>query len=152
MAHFEQSDPISPGPVSVEKDMRKDSRVMHRVLRRLKKASVVMGAIITLILCLLSPAQGKLTDSERAWLEEHRDIRLGVDPAWPPFEFFDGSRVYAGIASDYVKRLNQELDINMVPVSGLSWPKVVAMAKKGQMDVLPCVMQTDKRSEYLLFT
>jgi hypothetical protein len=29
--------------------------------------------------------QIQLTSEEKDWLAEHKDIRLGVDPVWPPF-------------------------------------------------------------------
>ena len=31
----------------------------------------------------------ELTEAERQWLEEHPVIKMGPDPNWPPFEFFD---------------------------------------------------------------
>ncbi len=30
----------------------------------------------------------KLTADEQAWLRAHKEIRLGIDPAWAPIEFF----------------------------------------------------------------
>lgn len=93
-----------------------------------------------------------LSDKERAWLRDHPDIRLGVDPAWPPFEFFDDTRVYRGIASDYVEAVSRQLDIRMTPTPGLSWPEVVAGARERTVDVLPCLVKTPERSEFLAFT
>ena len=96
--------------------------------------------------------QIQLTSGEKDWLAEHKDIRLGVDPAWPPFEFFDTTKVYSGIASDYVRRLNENLKINMTPVPNLSWPEVMNKARAGEIDVLPCVAKTPERSKFLLFS
>jgi PAS domain S-box-containing protein len=102
----------------------------------------------------LDMAQKKslLTENEKEWLTEKRDIRLGVNPTWPPFEFFDATKAYAGIASDYVKILNNRLNIDMAPVPELSWPQVLKMAQAGKIDVLPCAVKTLERSKYLLFT
>ena len=96
--------------------------------------------------------QIQLTSGEKDWLAEHKDIRLGVDPAWSPFEFFDTTKVYSGIASDYVRRLNENLKINMTPVPNLSWPEVMNKARAGEIDVLPCVAKTPERSKFLLFS
>jgi PAS domain S-box-containing protein len=93
-----------------------------------------------------------LSEEEKAWLAEHKHIRLGVDPAWPPFEFFDITRVYSGIASDYVRLLNQKLNIEMVPVQDLSWSMVMDKARANEIDVLPCVLKTPARSKFLRFT
>ncbi|MDH3347847.1 MAG: PAS domain S-box protein [Desulfobulbaceae bacterium] len=92
------------------------------------------------------------TKTEKAWLATHKNIRLGVDPQWAPFEFFDATKVYSGIASAYVKIINETLDINMYPLKGFSWSEVVEKTKTGEIDVLPCAMQSTKRSKFLNFT
>ena len=79
-------------------------------------------------------------------------MRLGVDPTWPPFEFLDPTKIYSGIASDYVRRLNELMQINMAPVPELSWSEVMSKAQKGEIDVLACIVQTAERSEFLLFS
>ena len=40
----------------------------------------------------------------------------------------------------------------MVPVPNLSWSEVLEKTQAGEIDVLPCVVKTPQRSEYLLFT
>jgi polar amino acid transport system substrate-binding protein len=94
----------------------------------------------------------RLTVAEEAWISEHAKIRLGVDPAWPPFEFFDVTRVYSGISSDYVRLLNGKLNIDMQPVRDLSWSEVLDKARAGEIDVLPSIVKTPERSKFLLFT
>jgi PAS domain S-box-containing protein len=93
-----------------------------------------------------------LTEVEKGWLSGHKNPRLGVDPAWPPFEFFNETKLYSGIASDYVRWLNKRLNINMEPVPKLTWTEVMEKARAGEIDILPCVVQTSDRSEFLLFT
>jgi PAS domain S-box-containing protein len=102
----------------------------------------------------LAPRQRiiELTDEEKQWLAAHQNIRLGVNPARPPFEYFDATQSYAGIASAYVRRLNQQLKIDMKPVEGLTWAEVMAAAKAGEIDVLPCVLKTPELSKLLLLT
>ena len=93
-----------------------------------------------------------LSEEEKAWLAEHKNIRLGVDPGWPPFEFFDVARIYSGISSGYVRLLNDKLNLNMKPVSDISWYEVMQRARKGGVDVLPCVAKTPEREKFLRFT
>jgi PAS domain S-box-containing protein len=126
-------------------------RLFSKVLnQQLKLYSLDLNAIANLI----TPQQisAGLTEAEKAWLAEHKHIRLGVDPAWPPFEFFDITRVYSGIASDYVRFLNQKLNIEMMPVQDLSWSIVMDKARASEIDVLPCVLKTPERSKFLWFT
>jgi PAS domain S-box-containing protein len=101
---------------------------------------------------LESTVQIQLTPEEKAWLADHKSIHLGVDPSWPPFEFFDATRVYSGIASDYVLRLNRQLNIKMAPVPNLSWPEVMDRARAVEIDVLPCISKSPERSKFLFFT
>ncbi len=93
-----------------------------------------------------------LTSQEQKWLKAHKQIRLGVDPLWPPFEFLELGENYRGIAADFVRTINDDLDIEMKHVSGLTWAQVIEKAKAGEIDVLPCVVKTPERMEYLNFT
>lgn len=93
-----------------------------------------------------------LSRAEKEWLRRHKNIRLGVDPAWPPFEYVDVGNIYKGISSDYVRILNERLKINMQHVEIPSWKEVVEKAKRKEVDVLPGVMRTPEREKYLNFT
>lgn len=97
-------------------------------------------------------AQYALTAEETAWIEAHPVIRCGVDPEFAPFEFFSKSGVYGGIASDYVRILNSRLGLNLEVVPDLSWPEVIAGAKKQTIDVLPCVARTRQREAFMAFS
>jgi signal transduction histidine kinase len=94
----------------------------------------------------------KLTPEEEAWLAGHHDIRIGVDPEFYPFEFLDAQGQYSGIASDYVRLLNQRLGISMQVVPGLSWKEATTQAKEQKIDILPCVGKTPDRATYLNFS
>ncbi len=92
-----------------------------------------------------------LTEDEIHWIEEHPKIRLGIDPEFAPFEFMeDGS--YSGMTSDYVRLLNQRLNLNMTIVEGLSWKQASEAAKSGEIDILPAVGKTEARQNYLNYT
>ena len=93
-----------------------------------------------------------LTEAERKWLADHQDIRLGVDPAWPPFEFIDNKDLYAGIGSGFIKAISDRLGTKMTPIPGLTWSQVIEKAKAGEIDVLPAVTRTSERDKYLNFT
>jgi len=94
----------------------------------------------------------ELTEAERGWLAEHPQLRLGVDPAWAPFEFLDASGRYRGMAAEYMKLLGNLLGVSLTPVTDLSWPQVIHAARSGELDVLPAVLDTPQRREFLAFT
>ncbi|MDM8537263.1 transporter substrate-binding domain-containing protein [Desulfobacterales bacterium HSG17] len=91
-------------------------------------------------------AQGK------KWIDNHPKLKLGIDPAWPPFEFTDPVGKYSGIASGIVDAVRNQLGIKMIPIPGLTWSQVIARMKKGEIDVLPAVVPTLQRREYMIFT
>ena len=94
----------------------------------------------------------RLTADEREWLARHRDIRLAVDPARPPYEFVDSLQVYSGIASDYVRRINAALGTHMEPCPDLSPEQAIEKFLGGDLDVIPCVVVMEKWGQRLLYT
>jgi PAS domain S-box-containing protein len=98
------------------------------------------------------PGQVMLTPAERAWLDAHRDIRLGVDLARPPIEMLGLDGSYQGIAADYVRIINQRLGLNMKPASSLPRKEALAKAQAGDLDILPALGRTPEREATLGFT
>lgn len=94
-----------------------------------------------------------LTLEEQQWLQQHKEIRIGIDPVWPPVEYFgaDGE-TYLGMASDVMELISKRLGVSLSVVTGISWPEVHEQAKKGGIDLLPAVTETGPRSQYLSFT
>ncbi|OHB25221.1 MAG: hypothetical protein A2X84_13005 [Desulfuromonadaceae bacterium GWC2_58_13] len=94
----------------------------------------------------------RLTTAEQEWIEQHRSIRLGVDPSWPPFEYFDDSGHYLGMASDYLRLLNERLGLDLTPVAGLTWAQAVEGAQSRSLDGLSCLTETPHRKTFLDFS
>ncbi|MCP4700219.1 MAG: transporter substrate-binding domain-containing protein [Gammaproteobacteria bacterium] len=99
-----------------------------------------------------SPDKPDLNEKERAWLNARAKLRLGIDPDWPPIEFVDEQGRYQGISSGYMRHLSRLLGVEMIPVPGLAWEQVIEKAKVGELDLLPVLVKTPKRAEYLNFT
>jgi len=94
----------------------------------------------------------KLTDGEKAWLAEHKTMRLGVDPAYPPFDFIAEDGTYSGMASDYARLVGERLGVTLEVVPGLSWSQVIEGVKSGAVDLLPAVTKTPERDEFMNFS
>lgn len=92
-----------------------------------------------------------LTEKEKEWIRQHPTIHLGIDPEFAPFEYMDNGK-YSGIASDYIKLLNQRLGLNMQVVKGLSWEQAVNKARNKEVDVLPIVGMTEERKQFLNYS
>lgn len=98
------------------------------------------------------PSPLRLSEEERFWLSQHREIRLAIDPDFAPVEFIDEQGNYSGISADYVDRLSEKLGITMRVIPGISWSQALTLAKKGEIDVFAAITATDERKEYLGFT
>ena len=109
-------------------------------------------AVLVVLMGVFHAWADELTLEERNWLAAHRSLRVGVAPAWAPFEFFDDDQTHAGITSDYVRILNEHLNLEMAAVYGLTWDVILNKARNGDIDVITAIMNTEERSEYLSFT
>ncbi|WP_286946977.1 response regulator [Acetobacterium sp. UBA5834] len=92
------------------------------------------------------------TPEELAFMEEHPVIRLGVDPKFVPFEFFDKDGTYQGITSDYLEIISEKTGLEMVVTPGLTWTEAYEKALHGEVDMLPAVSKTPAREHYFLFS
>ncbi|MGL1861747.1 MAG: transporter substrate-binding domain-containing protein [Pseudodesulfovibrio sp.] len=99
------------------------------------------------------PAVNKvvLTDDEKQWIADHKDIRLGVDPSWAPFECFQGV-TYSGLSAEHVKLLAKDTGLTFAPPPILNWTEVIRLAKEQKLDVLPAVTRTPEREKHLSFS
>ncbi|MGR8931550.1 MAG: transporter substrate-binding domain-containing protein, partial [Gammaproteobacteria bacterium] len=93
-----------------------------------------------------------LTSEERAWLSQHKRIRLGIDPSWAPFEFFDKQGRYGGISAGFIAEVAKRLNVAMMPVEERSWSDVLEAAANREVDVLPMASSSEDRRKYLLFS
>ena len=93
-----------------------------------------------------------LTADEREWLARHRDIRLGVDVARPPFEHVDEKGAYTGISAEFIAEAAKRLGITVVPQIGMQWTEAMEKVKVGDIDVIPKVTPSAAREKFLIFT
>ncbi|WP_374441805.1 EAL domain-containing protein [Pseudomonas panipatensis] len=115
-----------------------------------------MPRLLAVLLCLAfwPPLAGALTltADEQAWLQQHPQLRLGVNAAWSPFEFRDDQGRYQGLAADYVQVIRDRLHIEVLPTQTNDWNQLLDQARRGDVDLLPGIMATPERTEYLSFT
>lgn len=94
-----------------------------------------------------------LTTAERAWLDAHPVIRMGIDKQFAPYEWLDENERYLGIAADYIKLLEHRLNVRFKPVKDKdTWMDVLEAARKGEIDMVSCLVKTPERSTYLQFS
>ncbi len=129
--------------------------IINKALSRITKAQ--RKAIFKKWLGYASKAEDlkiriKLTETESRWLKQHPDIRLGIDQHWPPVEFVDHKGQYSGLSSDFIKIFSQAFDVNIMVDTSLSWEQVIQQAREHRLDLLPAVLKTPARENFLSFT
>ncbi|AIR89106.1 bifunctional diguanylate cyclase/phosphodiesterase [Pseudomonas cremoricolorata] len=114
----------------------------------------LLPACLLLLMSLWTTAASalNLTQEEQNWLSKHPDIRLGVDSAWPPFEFRDPSGRYQGLSADYIGLIEKRLGITATALPPSSWTQLLDQARNNRLDLLAGVMSTPERQQYLSFT
>jgi PAS domain S-box-containing protein len=96
--------------------------------------------------------QDQLSESERAWLQQHPSVRLGVDPAWPPFDFVNESGAHDGLVADVLAVLQKTIGIEFQREEDLTWDQVIQKAKTRELDVVSLASQTTEREQYLAWS
>ena len=85
-------------------------------------------------------------------MQQHPSIRLGVNPAYPPFDYFESDGTFAGMSADYIDLIAERLGIEMTVVPDLTWTEVFDAVKDDRIDVIVGVKSTVPRREFLNFT
>ena len=93
-----------------------------------------------------------LSKTERQWLRDRRDIRLGADADWAPYEFIDSSGKQQGISADIIKLIEQRIGIKFKLTRQDSWSETMGKIKNHEIDLLAAVIKTPDREKYLKYT
>ncbi|MEC7815092.1 MAG: transporter substrate-binding domain-containing protein [Pseudomonadota bacterium] len=92
-----------------------------------------------------------LTIAEREWLAANANLRAGIKTDWPPFEYRQDGRP-AGLVTDLLSRLEQDLDIRLERVQVDSTANGEERLKSGDLDILPGMSKTPRTEQDFLFT
>lgn len=93
-----------------------------------------------------------LNDKEKEWIKNHKTIRVGHDPNWAPFEFFDKNGESFGINIEYIKYIASVLNLKIEFIKTNTWQETLDNIKNKDVDLLTGVSQTPDRLDYMSFT
>ena len=93
-----------------------------------------------------------LTQAERIWLRQHPTVRIGVDPAYPPYSFINPDGQYQGVAMDFIHLIGDHLGVNIDVVGGLDWPRILDGARNRSVDLVLTATNREDRKAYLEFS
>ncbi|GAB6069369.1 hypothetical protein JCM30760_04660 [Thiomicrorhabdus hydrogeniphila] len=92
------------------------------------------------------------TKQEIEYLHKHPVITMAADGNWAPFEFYDTTGGYQGMAADYFKLFEAKLGVHFKAKFSSSWTRIVKEAEQGKVDLFSCAVATPERSQYMRFT
>ncbi|QJB57377.1 transporter substrate-binding domain-containing protein [Pseudodesulfovibrio sp. zrk46] len=94
----------------------------------------------------------KLTSEEKAWLAQHRVIRLGATPSTRPLEYFGEKAEYMGMVADYMALLEDRLGIRFEVQESTNLKKLLKMAEDRKLDVIASFRANPADIDYMLFS
>lgn len=92
-----------------------------------------------------------LSQKEKEYLKQKKEIKICIDPAWMPFESFVGGK-HVGMTAEYFKIFQERLNIPIRALKTTSWNESIEFAKKRKCDLFSLAMSTPKRLKYMNFT
>ena len=92
-----------------------------------------------------------LTDEEKQWIAEHPVLKASNELEWPPLDFVRAGKA-TGFSIEYLNLIAKKLGFKVKYINGYGWDDLLSMLENKEIDIAQSIIQTPKRSEYLLFT
>lgn len=130
-------------------------KVLHmprKLITTTRITLLITALFFTLTVSAKHSPELALTPDEQAWLEAHPVIRVAVDPDSPPFEEITEQGQYQGISADLVAMIESQLGVRFEIVPARDWAHVLDMIRKQEADLVPAVVQSADREQFLSFT
>jgi len=133
--------------------MAKRMSAMRRPYVKFAVAGFVVLAVLgALFLGSSSRQRLKLTPQERAWIADHKKIRLGVTPSTRPLEFFGEKAEYKGMVADYMHLLGDRLGMEFEVVETTNLKKLLQKAEDREVDLIAAFWANPASIDYMRFT
>jgi len=92
-----------------------------------------------------------LTEQQKEYLLEKKEITMCVDPKWFPFESIEDGK-HQGMIADIFKELTTYLPVPIKLIETNTWAQTLKYAKNKKCDILAGAVRTQLREQYLNFT
>ncbi len=93
----------------------------------------------------------KLTEDEKQYLKNKKELKMCVDPDWMPFEKIENGK-HIGVSADYIKLLKEKIGTSITLTPTTSWSDSILFIKERKCDIVPLAMETPKRKKFMNFT
>ena len=92
-----------------------------------------------------------LTPEEQAYIRTHRELIVSNESDWPPFDFEEAGEP-KGYSIDLLKLLAEKSGLKFRFTNGYSWAEMMAMFRRGEIDIVHALYKTPERTKEGLFT
>lgn len=89
--------------------------------------------------------------AEQDWLDQHLEIRIGINHSWPPMDFVDDSGRASGLGVDFIHAINKRLDGRLKIVPG-PWSEIYQQVQDKKLDGLMDITKKESREPFFNFT
>ena len=129
-----------------------------------KKLSTYLGLMIGALflfvagigpaLAVNAPAASPLhlTAKEKAWLAEHKTVRVAFDGHFPPYSFLNDDSKIEGLAVDILNVLADRVGITLEISPKTVWKELYAAAQKREVDLVATMGHQPERAQWFNFT
>ncbi|WP_163808842.1 transporter substrate-binding domain-containing protein [Pseudodesulfovibrio sp. JC047] len=93
-----------------------------------------------------------MTAEEQEWVENNREVLLGVSLHYPPYEEFGLKGGYQGLSADYIQLIHEKTGLEFKPLRFRNRDEVMEGVKRADISVVAALEMTDERREFLDFT
>jgi polar amino acid transport system substrate-binding protein len=93
-----------------------------------------------------------LSVAEKEYLYLHPEVKICVDPTWPPLDFINDEGVHSGLSADLINKVATRVDVALKLIPTATWQETLDNVKTGVCDVIPLMNETDEAKEYIDFT
>ncbi|WP_417332747.1 ABC transporter substrate-binding protein [Halarcobacter sp.] len=97
-------------------------------------------------------ASTTLNKEELKYLENKKEIKVCIDPMWPPLEFYNQKKEFVGISADYYKLFSETLGVEFNVVKTKSWQESKEFVKEKKCDIISFIMPTQNDKKHINFT
>lgn len=92
-----------------------------------------------------------LSQNELAWIDHNNQLKIGVDPYWPPFDFLDDTQ-HQGISADYLAIISDMTGLQFEVADLPDWQAVLDAAQQGNINLIAALSRNDEREAFLDLT
>lgn len=93
-----------------------------------------------------------LTQEEKSYLQKKKVISMCIDPSWEPLEYLNKDGIHEGFSADYMKLLEDKLNIKIKVFKTKSWSESLKAFADKKCDIFSQIAKTPSRLKTMLFT